>query len=204
MKKRTAILLAALIFFACLFPFASDQMKPSSPASAAPGEINAEEQAQDHVFNLPANLRVIEEDAFEGTAVSTVALPESIERIESGAFIHTPYLSEVILPEQIQQIDSNAFSPDQPLTVFGIPGSEGQQWASAHGYTFVNRSIRWVFALLRGVMVGAKTLRARDFVFLSPELTQKAEQPVCRRIGEGPTMRRMERAEMHMQDGYFP
>lgn len=204
MKKRIAVLLAALILWAGLSPFASNQTSPSPPGSAAQREINAEEQAQDHVFNLPANLRVIEEDAFEGTAVFTVSLPNSMERIERGAFVHTPYLSEVILPDRIQQIDANAFSPDQPLTVFGTPGSEGQQWASAHGHTFVNRNIRWMFALLRGLMAGARTLRAADFVFLKPELAKKAEKPVCRKIGEGPTMRRMERAEMHMQDGYFP
>ncbi len=204
MKKQTAVLLAVLILFTGFSLFASDQISPSLPASAAPREINTEDQAQDHVFNLPANLRVIEEDAFEGTAVSTLVLPETIERIERGAFVRTHYLSEVILPAQIQRIDADAFSPDQPLTVFGVPGTEAQRWARARGYTFVNRNIRWVYSLLRGIRDGARGLRAGDFVYVRPELTGKIEKPVCMHIGYLPTTRRMERPEMHMQDGYFP
>ena len=51
-------------------------------------------------FNLPASLQIIEAEAFEGTAIVTVDLPETVETIGERAFANIPTLRQITIPQK--------------------------------------------------------------------------------------------------------
>ena len=114
---------------------------------------SAEVGAPDSTFSLPASLRVISEGAFEGTAGSTVVLPEGVEAIGDRAFADMPGLRAVYIPPTTLNIGENAFANANALVIHGVFGSPAQDWARAHGYRFMHDDI-WAqvgpaFALAR-------------------------------------------------------
>ena len=87
-------------------------------------------------FRLPAELTVIEEDAFASTAVSYLMLPESLASVGEGAFSQIPTLTAVYIPEATTYIGNGAFSGAGELTVYGVAGSYAQAWADENGLRF--------------------------------------------------------------------
>lgn len=61
------------------------------------------------VLRLPANLTVIEEEAFTGLSCQAVILPEGCTTIGSGAFASCTELLYVLIPESVTSIASDAF-----------------------------------------------------------------------------------------------
>ena len=92
-------------------------------------------------FRLPASLRIIGEEAFEGTAVSVVEMPKTVTVIESRAFANTPNLKEAYLPGSIEILADSAFEGAKDLTVYGVKGSAAETWAARNGYAFIVRDI---------------------------------------------------------------
>ena len=88
------------------------------------------------VFKLPASLQIIEDEAFEGTALVSVELPESVERIGERAFADIPTLLHVKIPEKTKFIAGTAFAGSAKLTLTGAPGSYARAWARENGVPF--------------------------------------------------------------------
>lgn len=105
----------------------------------SPACADNQEEAQ-HVFALPSNLRVIDDEAFYGTAGEVVVLRENVEFIGERAFYDIPILSDMYIPQTTGCIAENAFT-DTDITIHGVENSFADQWAKEHGFRFVHEDI---------------------------------------------------------------
>ena len=87
-------------------------------------------------FVLPASLNVIESEAFTGGAFTYVYIPETVARIESGAFASCPKLAYAQFAGADTEIDPTAFSGVIGLTIIAPTGSTAEAFATAHGFDF--------------------------------------------------------------------
>jgi len=100
----------------------------------------------------------IKEDAFLGTGIEEIDLPESVKVIEAQAFYNCDKLTEitipnkvttlgnevfwacdslerVILPSKIKNMGRNLFSKNSFLKIYAPKGSASYKWAKKNGYT---------------------------------------------------------------------
>jgi len=83
---------------------------------------------------LPASLRVIEAEAFEGSIMASVRCPEGTVEIQRRAFADCKQLRDIYLPASVQSIAEDAFSGTENLTIHTAEGSAAAEWAQSHGY----------------------------------------------------------------------
>ncbi len=89
-------------------------------------------------FKLPASLRIINNEAFVGTAAEKISLPESTTVIGARAFADNSVLSAVYMQASVVSIGEDVFRDTAfDLVVFGENGSYAQEWADKHGIRFV-------------------------------------------------------------------
>ena len=88
-------------------------------------------------FVVPAALKTIEEEAFEGGAFAFVKLSEETESIQNRAFADCPNLRYIYIPEATESIHRNAFEGISELTVLGQRGSYAEYYAGSHGFGFI-------------------------------------------------------------------
>lgn len=82
---------------------------------------------------VPQGVRIIQDDAFRGcTALEEVSLPNTLERIEIGAFQNTG-LKHITLPESIRYVSSYAFDQCQRLEQADIRCDSS--WIEAHAFS---------------------------------------------------------------------
>lgn len=95
------------------------------------------ESKDDRRFVMPSSLRVIGDNGFDGTGPRIVILPEKLESIGREAFNNAPNLYTVYIPKSTKEIGDRAFGDPSKVVLAGESGSYAQEWAKAHGYTFV-------------------------------------------------------------------
>ena len=78
--------------------------------------------ASDRVEVSPM-VKVIAEEAFTLSRITSVVLPEGLEEIQDAAFRYTPYLYTVILPQTLRKIGTCAFQKCESLRTIEIPNS---------------------------------------------------------------------------------
>lgn len=88
------------------------------------------------VFKLPASLQVIEDEAFEGTSLFSVELPDSVVTIGERAFSNISTLHAVSIPDSVTYIARNAFTGSDKVTITASPGSYARTWAKENGVPF--------------------------------------------------------------------
>ena len=108
---------------------------PSFRASADSQPVQEEQSAP--VFELPKSLRIIEDEAFEGTAIVTAELPDTVEHIGERAFSDIPSLRSVTIPRQTSCIARTAFAGSGQVVINGAPDSYARTWARENGIRFV-------------------------------------------------------------------
>ena len=86
---------------------------------------------------LPAELTAIDAEAFAGTTMQVVRLPQGLKSIGSRAFADCPDLWQILIPASVTSIADDAFTGVEGLIIFGQAGSAAQRFAEAHGYSFV-------------------------------------------------------------------
>ena len=112
MKRTIRYLLITLFFIMLSFhaDLGKAEARSSANASCAITKVNFQhiEKGANNKFQLtlPFNLKLIEEEAFEGTAFTNILIPESVQEIGAGAF-----------------------DQDENLVISGFDGSFVQQWA---------------------------------------------------------------------------
>ena len=155
MKKRrvmcymAAVLIAFMAFAALRLPteYSSGGEKTSvtikdllengafDPALIKDGRQGREQPAATGI-RLPAGLRVIEEEAFAGTALKAVHLPERVREIGSRAFAGIQALRFVYIPQSVERIGEQVFEGSCRVTVAATPKSRARAWAAENGVPF--------------------------------------------------------------------
>lgn len=152
-------------------------------------------------FILPADLKMIEDEAFEGTNAHIVVLPDGVLRIGGRAFGDIRTLEKVYIPESTTYIAESAFSGNACFTILGVEGSHAEDWAKKHGIPFVNENI-WKLMLDNGKTVNIHGLEI-DVLYrtVNPEKTIKI---VSRTGDEEGSKRPQDRPELNPIDYRFP
>ncbi len=88
---------------------------------------------------LPDGLTVVEPDAFRGTAVTCVIIPESVRTIGAKAFADCTRLGSIVIPAGVQDIAADAFSGSDHMTLVVSEGSAAHQYALKYGVPYVIR-----------------------------------------------------------------
>ena len=100
---------------------------------------------EERMFKFPSSLLIIEDEAFEGTSVENVILPDGLISIGSGAFEGIDALTGVYIPSSVTYIAESAFAMTADLTIHGIDESYAEDWAEHQGIPFVVDDIWNVF-----------------------------------------------------------
>ena len=85
---------------------------------------------------LPATLQTIEEEAFEGTGLMILDLPDTLISIGEKAFANILTLRSVRIPDSTKQIANSAFIGSNFVTINAAPNSYARTWARANGIPF--------------------------------------------------------------------
>ena len=97
-------------------------------------------------FKLPAALQYIDDEAFEGTALVNVEIPENVEYIGERAFSDIPTLHKVNIPEKTTTIAKSAFAGSNQVTITGVPGSYARKYARENGIPFAPLTVMYANA----------------------------------------------------------
>lgn len=103
----------------------------------------------DSTFNFPSNLKIIEDEAFEGTVAKVIVLPDGFLFIGEDAFKDVTTLHEAYIPASTIHIAETAFDPNALFIIYGIKGSYADDWAHEHQIPFEELDI-WKHALPHG------------------------------------------------------
>lgn len=88
-------------------------------------------------MTLPASLTEIDEEAFYGLPLTSVACPYGLKTIGAGAFANCTALRKIMIPASVSQIDDTAFDGCTALLIYGARDSQAEAFALRHGFTFV-------------------------------------------------------------------
>ena len=87
-------------------------------------------------FILPAFLTEIEEEAFEGAAMTSVYVPDTCTVIGANAFKDCTQLEKVRLPQDCE-IDDTVFNGCKDPAVYAPAGGSTEKWCKAQGISFL-------------------------------------------------------------------
>ena len=83
-----------------------------------PTDLNTPTDLEGHILNLPADILLIEEHAFEGTTANVVVIHNNCTTISAYAFANMPSLKEVHIPNSVVSIDEHAFDGCGMLIIY--------------------------------------------------------------------------------------
>lgn len=132
------------MFFACTFAFANVDCSPVESKNIKTSRNHIRENKIEEIYGnirnvdigLPASLITIEDEAFEGTAITTIVLPKSVKKIGDYAFANIQSLRKIEIPNTTMHIGENAFKGSNDVIVSGAPKSYARTWAYANGVPF--------------------------------------------------------------------
>ena len=87
-------------------------------------------------FNLPISVEIIEDEAFEGTAITNIVLPETVTIIGDRAFANIKTLRTIRIPMSTASIAKTAFIGTNNVTITAAPNSYARTWAKENGLPF--------------------------------------------------------------------
>ena len=126
MKKAIPFLLIFLCIMAFIISFAE-----------ADGILLIPEKEIISESKLPASVVTIEDEAFEGTALVKVEIPETAEKIGDHAFANISTLRSIRIPIRTSYIASTAFEGSNQTTITALGNSYARTWAKDHGLPFL-------------------------------------------------------------------
>lgn len=103
-------------------------------------------------LNIPASVKIIEEEAFYGdSSLDVVVLPEGVEAIDSRAFLGSG-LRKINLPASLKAIADDALPNPGSVTVTAPTDSWAYGWAVDKGYITIEESPLDDFVIENGVV----------------------------------------------------
>lgn len=159
------------------------------------------------VSQLPSHLKVINDEAFAGTGIESIQIPESVCVVGEKAFADNDQLSIVsFLSEKLDMAD-NAFSGSQ-VVLSGFSDSEVKYWAKRNGYKYeIKISItteKSDFHILAKLEISDKAKQQLLEKEKNAVAVVKKERQTGRAIGELKATRYKGIAAVHVQSRYFP
>ena len=159
-------------------------------------------------FNLPSSLRIIDDSAFEGTALVSVDIPESVTYIGDNAFANIPTLLAVQIPDATEFIGNNAFGNRKNVTITTSSNSYARTWAKDNGFRF---RLLATFSASNGVVSysfqsdhGLRSSQKERAKTTDTSNTNIRERRTGRTVGELKASRYKGVAALHIQSRYFP
>lgn len=132
-KVLIITLLLTLFVFTCASAAVSTNDGRQFPASQTIQPEEETSEAKKTISILPAALQIINESAFEGTALISVELPEKLEYIGEKAFAHILSLRSVCISDKTKFIGKNAFIGSSKVTITAYANSYAWTWARNNG-----------------------------------------------------------------------
>jgi len=132
MKRAIFIIvfIAAIMAFTVAFAVGKD----ASFVNIMNHEESAESVTQN--INLPESLEVIEDEAFEGTAITNIILPENVTTIGDRAFANISTLRLIRIPSATTFISRTAFDGSNKVMIISAPDSYARKWAKENQFPF--------------------------------------------------------------------
>ena len=135
MKKSIIIFLALISALLVTDTFASSETtKQSENRTYELFDFYTQDSYKE--FIIPESVEIIEEEAFEGTAIVKVKLPETVTTIGDRAFANIQTLRSIRIPIETQFIASSAFEGSIGVTINAIPDSYARKYAKAQGLPY--------------------------------------------------------------------
>lgn len=121
----------------------NDRIKPVDPNIYSIPEKNIDGFSTP-VSNLPASVQIIEDEAFEGTAITNIVLPEDVTTIGERAFAKLSGLRAIKIPMATSYIAKTAFSESNGVIIIAAPDSYARNWAQENRKNYA--SIEVIYA----------------------------------------------------------
>lgn len=219
MKPRIKLfllaLLLALVAFTCAQAAVNEEKAAQMPASVLVKYTSLPEVKTAAVpaetkpsFKLPASLQVIEDRAFEGTAIVSVEIPESVAYIGDYAFADISSLLGVQIPDTTTYIGKNAFAGSKQVTLTASSGSYARSWAKENGIRFrllaTFTAKEDVFTVSIRKDDGHQQLRKERLEKTDDQFANVRERRTGRTVGELKAAQYKGIAALYIQSRYFP
>ncbi len=142
----------------------------------------AEEENVPAQFRLPASLRIIDEEAFEGTSFEFVDLPESVEEIGDRAFANIESLKVLKISRNARAIGVDILSGSDRAVISAPMDSLARTWAAANRVPFA--PVATMTASNGTVQVNSASNIGPNPVLTDDGSDEKHEIPTARAAGE--------------------
>ncbi len=213
MKKRY-ILFLFFVSIVMVFAFSDHipkttyhSLKIPNPAELRLIQEKAEkEETEQHSFVLPASLQVIEDEAFEGTALQSVELPESVVEIGDRAFANNDDMIIIRLPNSIQHIGDDVLAGSERAVMAVYAGSETLNQVLGKNYrhyvmvTFNEKQMNMPVALMTGAVSHTEDYEPEDDVCPVESNVRRTGRTVGELKGE----KHRGIAALYIRSRYFP
>ena len=134
-----SLLLTLFVFTCANAAISSDDSKQLPDSQLIQSEDRPAEEIPETwqtASTLPASLKIIDESAFEGTALVSVKLPETVEYIGKKAFANILSLRSIHIPDNTKYIGRDAFTGSGQVTITAYANSYARTWARNNGVPF--------------------------------------------------------------------
>ena len=91
----------------------------------------------DKILRIPARVKIIDREAFEGSAAAYAVVPNGCNFIGTRAFAECGRLHVIILPSSVSEIAEDSFEDCSYLVLKAPENSYAQEYASLHSIPFV-------------------------------------------------------------------
>ena len=146
---------------------------------------------------LPTSIELIEDEAFEGTALIKIELPDKTLSIGEQAFANIQSLQEIKIPFTTKQIASTAFNGSNKATIIAPVNSYARAFARKHGLPFY--PIVMFCATGQGTTIPILSVNRSTEVKETENKTNFSPETQWRRIDELTTFRTEELIANHVQ-----
>ncbi len=163
------------------------------------GYAESVDSKQVSTFILPTELIRIEEEAFTGTPVNVVILPDGFKYICDNAFEGDSGLTDIYIPSTTEYIADTAFPMNSDLIIHGVEDSYALEWAEENHIAFVAENI-W-----KPIVDNGKTVSIQEIglAFLFQIVIPKKIIKIGSRAEEE-SIRPQDRPELYPIDYSFP
>ena len=199
MKTSSKIIVLMIIMIAMLMAFTCAQASTEyHPAKIIKGTVSTELHAENilqqysltanpalgsaPVFKLPTSLQIIEDEAFEGTALVAVDLPETVEEIGDRAFANIPSLRILKIPDNTKRIGTKIVAGSNNVTIAAALGSYARSWAQENGVPFA--PIMVMTADSQAVVSAALPSFRSSEIIIAEDDNIEEEKPAARAVDE--------------------